>query len=553
MRVSWIKILFAGLLLVGLPLFVWAVLTQRIELRKRAATAEPVEICWNRVITFNDTYNWPNSCKGSPRTDQICTQILVPLTSAEISGYNEWISLGSPYIPGCGGPVPTTSPGECSPCVSNSSCTSGLICQYVPTPTPNCPNGNDGPCSMPQNYPYQACVKPDGSSRCPPMPPTPPPLSPTQAPWPAINWTTPYAYLQAGEITITANGKTFTGKSTGMMTVVSDPGNPNYTTLEVTWTENNVEMRMFIYFHADTVTTPPPYRRWWVDEIRTYNGNSPGDWIYYHRPQLSSMAIMGMGIPFVTDDLVITTSEGGVGQIRFKKLWLRGFLNEGSPSLTPTPTPPVGCYYKQVQCFQAPCPPILICPTIAPTVTLTPTPTPMPTAMKFLVRLAGVNGQEAQGATINVKLKLQNGIVRPLDKPLVLNPIGNGVYAATATLTNPLPAGTFMRVLIKGEKHSQVEFCRLSGQTDPCNDTEYIPSSSNSFDFTGRPLPPGDLNQDGRVNGDDLKLITDIFKKPSSQQTPLDLKTADVNYSGKVDSLDLILVFQTLETRYDEQ
>jgi hypothetical protein len=178
---------------------------------------------------------------------------------------------------------------------------------------------------------------------------------------------------------------------------------------------------------------------------------------------------------------------------------------------------------------------------------------PQPQNLTFKVKLAGVNGAEAKGATITVKLKLKDGTVLPLDKPLVLDPVGNGVYSATATLTNPLPSGTAMRVLVKGEKHSQIVFCRASGQTDPCNDTEYISPSSYSFDFTGRPLPAGDLNQDGKVNADDLKFITDLFKKPSTQLTVQDLKSADVDYSGTIDAYDLNLVLQTLETRYDEQ
>lgn len=36
------------------------------------------------------------------------------------------------------------------------------------------------------------------------------------------------------------------------------------------------------------------------------------------------------------------------------------------PRSTPTPTPP-GCYYQQVQCFKAPCDPILVCPSPTPT------------------------------------------------------------------------------------------------------------------------------------------------------------------------------------------
>ncbi|MCX6792221.1 MAG: dockerin type I repeat-containing protein, partial [Candidatus Gottesmanbacteria bacterium] len=176
-----------------------------------------------------------------------------------------------------------------------------------------------------------------------------------------------------------------------------------------------------------------------------------------------------------------------------------------------------------------------------------------PQNLTFKVRLAGVNGVEAKGATINVKLKLKDGTVLPLDKPLVLNPVGtNGVYEATATLTNPLPSGTTLRVLVKGEKHSQVVFCHPSGQTEPCNDTDYITPSSYSFDFTGRPLPPGDLNQDGTINNTDLTLLTDTFKKPSSQVSADDLKHADVNYDGYVDNFDLGFILQSLSTRYDE-
>ncbi len=65
-----------------------------------------------------------------------------------------------------------------------------------------------------------------------------------------------------------------------------------------------------------------------------------------------------------------------------------------SPSYTLTPEPsstekpvetparfspaPSGCYYKQVQCFQAPCSPVLICP--VPTATATATPTSSPSS-----------------------------------------------------------------------------------------------------------------------------------------------------------------------------
>lgn len=412
--------------------------------------------------------------------------------------------------------IPTPTPGqppasECAVCTTNMNCAPGLICQYVPTPTPNCPYGPNGPCSVPQNFPYQACVKPDGSSHCPPIPPPPPLSTPTptpsigcyyqqvqcfQAPCPPIlicptitpTWTgTPTPTLSCGR-----------GTPTVRLTPNNQSGNPGQT-LTYTATITN----------TDTQGCSP--------SLFALSTQVDINFTAQHVPTLN---IPALG----TANIGVTVTSPAVNpypETRSLPITLRATNTSTNLSAS------ANAAYTLIK--------------------------PAPQPLKFLVRLAGVNGSEAQGATINVKLKLKDGTVLSLDKPLVLNPIGNGVYSATATLTNPLPMGTSLRVLVKGEKHSQVEFCRPSGQTDTCNDTEYIPSSTDSFDFTGRPLPPGDLNQDGRVNSTDLALITDLFKKPSSQQTPQDLKIADVNYSGKVDSLDLSLVFQTLETRYDEQ
>jgi hypothetical protein len=45
-------------------------------------------------------------------------------------------------------------------------------------------------------------------------------------------------------------------------------------TLELTWSEYGREMRLQLYFAADETS-------WWVDEIRTYDGNEQGEWVYY--------------------------------------------------------------------------------------------------------------------------------------------------------------------------------------------------------------------------------------------------------------------------------
>lgn len=332
------------LLVAALPVFIWAVMTQRIELRKRAATSEPPVVCWNRVAGQAGNYSWPNGCGGNPNAG-MCTQAMVPLSATETYNYLQWVNAGKPYIPGCMG---------------------------TPTPTP------------------------------------------AQQ---SINWRTPYAFLTANSMAITANGKVFRGipDPGTVVSVHSDPGNTNYTTLEVTWKELGVEMRVFIYFAAREIqTVNGPSRVWYISEIRTYNGMTQGDWLYYSGGSINPQVI---GTPFITADQTMHPNSGGIGELKFTTFRLQPFLNQtvtpsptptqltcggfagticpsgytcrypdGSihppypdasgicrsnnpyPTFTPTPTPiPPGCYYRQVTCIQAPCNPILVCPT--PTLT----------------------------------------------------------------------------------------------------------------------------------------------------------------------------------------
>lgn len=86
-----------------------------------------------------------------------------------------------------------------------------------------------------------------------------------------IRWTTNVVELQAADFWIEASGKRFT--ATGVQpSVHSDPGNATYRTLEVTWKEHDVEMRLNLYFDGDAAAS-------WVSEIRIRDGNANGDWL----------------------------------------------------------------------------------------------------------------------------------------------------------------------------------------------------------------------------------------------------------------------------------
>ena len=118
--------------------------------------------------------------------------------------------------------------------------------------------------------------------------------------------------LTADAVTIKAGGKEFVTVSP--VSVRGDPGMPNeYTTLELTWQEHGVEMRLFIYFSSDG-------GQWWSNEIRTYNGAASGDWItykgdFFRRP---------LGQPF-TGDFTVATPDPAVGSLHFSNLRLEAF------------------------------------------------------------------------------------------------------------------------------------------------------------------------------------------------------------------------------------
>lgn len=106
---------------------------------------------------------------------------------------------------------------------------------------------------------------------------------------PAFQMATPMVHLEASSIEVTVAGRTFT--PTRAVEVQGDPGTwQEYTTLELTWFEDDVEMRIYIYFTSDGTD-------WWADEIRTYDGAAEGEWItaegeYFRRP---------LGTPFIGD------------------------------------------------------------------------------------------------------------------------------------------------------------------------------------------------------------------------------------------------------------
>lgn len=159
---------------------------------------------------------------------------------------------------------------------------------------------------------------------------------PTSLPNP-INWQTPQVSLSADDFYLVANGTRFDGRN-ATIKISSDPGNPNYTTLETTWAEKGREMRVYTYFYAEdhVATTGGMIKQWGISEMRTYNGRDPGDWIYYqHRNPMG-----WYGNPIFIDRYVLTSKPNvSDSYIVFKNLKLLAFKNYTLPSTSPSPSP----------------------------------------------------------------------------------------------------------------------------------------------------------------------------------------------------------------------
>lgn len=119
--------------------------------------------------------------------------------------------------------------------------------------------------------------------------------------------------LAADSLIIDVGDQTFSGA--GAIEAHSDPGMVNeYTTLELTWFEHGVEMRLNIYFTSDG-------SEWWSNEIRTYDGAKQGEWIRYGGEFFRS----SIGTPFVGDLDIRAEDHGVPGRLRLPSLHLEAF------------------------------------------------------------------------------------------------------------------------------------------------------------------------------------------------------------------------------------
>lgn len=128
----------------------------------------------------------------------------------------------------------------------------------------------------------------------------------------ALSWGTELATLEADDLVIEAGGRQF--RPPVDASVQSDPGDATYRTLEMTWLEGAVEMRLNVYFAANDSS-------WWVREIRTYDGRPRGEWITYTGRFFESPR----GASYEGDVALSGANARGPGRLRIDEMRLTAF------------------------------------------------------------------------------------------------------------------------------------------------------------------------------------------------------------------------------------
>lgn len=173
------------------------------------------------------------------------------------------------------------------------------------------------------------------ASGLPATPATPP--NPTEN---SISWGTNSVLLSADNFYIEVDGKRFTAPPNA--SVVSSSNSLNSqgyytTTLEGSWQEDGVEMRMNLYFRYRTG------QFWELYEIRTYDGTQNDKWLYYTPLDEFGQPIQNsVGDSYVASDLDFYSNENSEsnisGRIHFTNVAITPFIDISSQT-SPTPSP----------------------------------------------------------------------------------------------------------------------------------------------------------------------------------------------------------------------
>ena len=257
-----------------------------------------------------------------------------------------------------------------------------------------------------------------------------------------------------------------------------------------------------------------------------------------------------------------------------------------TPTPTLTNTPPLGSTNTPIP-TRTNTPPPGSTNTPIPTRTNTPPPantnTPIPTGIggeqeyfkiKLLTRFQGVQSKpKDEFNEFKVRVTLQNTKTNAVlftqnDVKFVAD--ANGVWSGEIQIptfndldktSQDVLRNSYYKLYIKGPKHIQKRICDIKPtETYPgtysCLEGKIaISGDTKVIDTSGILLLAGDLpDQDGIVNAADAARIYNILNLPESERrSPENLRIADLNLDGVVNTIDYSLVQGALSIRSDDQ
>ncbi len=192
-------------------------------------------------------------------------------------------------------------------------------------------------------------------------------------------------------------------------------------------------------------------------------------------------------------------------------------------------------------------------PTPTETVILTPTPTIEPAVINFKVKMVGteymVDDQkivvdDIPDLPFDITIKndtnyyQEEGVMVEFDEKA----IGTGRIETTE-----IPEGFYL-ISVKGPNHLARRYC-YHDQDRYCqlgNNNILITRGDNDIDFTGWPVEPGDINQDGVVDVLDFSILKQSLGEKGYHK-------ADINFNGVVNTQDISIFLRTLDSRYEDE
>ncbi len=167
---------------------------------------------------------------------------------------------------------------------------------------------------------------------------------------------------------------------------------------------------------------------------------------------------------------------------------------------------------------------------------LVPTPTPTGGPLHLKIKFGGVTSRPIDDSDREIKIYATNLTGGPdlgsanNKESVIMSVDDSGAYSGEIILD----ASYFFhryRLRIKGPKHLQGVF----------PDVFFL----QELDLTDWPLRPGDVDQDGKVDINDLRAIK-VFST-----NPADIAFGDVNFDNRLSILDRVLILSTLSVQYD--